>query len=75
MKSLCKTLGNLTILSKALNAAQSNLAWTEKRPELMKHSLLPINQALHAKETWDEDAILERGKMLFDRAVAIWRWG
>ncbi len=45
-----QTQGNLTILSTALNAAQSNLAWSEKRPELMKHSLLPINQALQAQD-------------------------
>ncbi len=27
----------------------------------MKHSLLPINQALQSQETWDETAILARG--------------
>ena len=70
-----QTLGNLTILSTALNTAQSNLAWKEKRPELMKHSLLPINQALQAQETWDEAAILARGEALFARALQIWRWG
>ena len=41
-----QTLGNLTLLSTALNSAQSNLGWNEKRPEIMKHSLLPINQVL-----------------------------
>lgn len=70
-----QTLGNLTILSTALNTAQSNLAWNEKRPELMKHSLLPINQALQNQEVWDEAAILARGETLFARAVQIWRWG
>lgn len=70
-----QTLGNLTILSTALNTAQSNLPWSEKRPELLKHSLLPINQALQTQEVWDEAAILARGEMLFARALQIWRWG
>ncbi len=70
-----QTLGNLTILSTALNTAQSNLGWDDKRPELMKHSLLPINQALQNQMTWDETAILARGETLFGRALQIWRWG
>jgi hypothetical protein len=36
-----QTMGNLTILMQALNTAQSNSAWKDKKPELMKHSLLP----------------------------------
>ena len=74
-KNALQTLGNLTILSTALNTAQSNLPWSEKRPELLKHSLLPINQALQTQEVWDEAAILARGEMLFARALQIWRWG
>jgi uncharacterized protein with ParB-like and HNH nuclease domain len=69
-----QTLGNLTILSTALNTAQSNYGWAQKRPEMMKHSLLPINQTLLSLETkvWNEAAILMRGKELFDRALSIW---
>jgi len=68
-----QTLGNLTILSCGLNTAQSNLSWDEKRPELMKHSLLPINQSLAETDVWDEAAILNRGEELFKRALQIWR--
>jgi hypothetical protein len=68
-----QTLGNLTILSTALNSAQSNMAWTDKRPELMKHSLLPINQSLLEYPIWDEEQISARGEMLFERAKAIWK--
>ncbi len=46
-----------------------------KAAELMKHSLLPINQALQSQETWDETAILARGEALYARALQIWRWG
>jgi len=67
-----QTLGNLTILSSALNTAQSNLPWDQKRPEMMKHSLLPLNQVLSDMNTWDEASILKRGEDLFQRAVRIW---
>ena len=68
-----QTLGNLTILSSALNSSQSNYGWHQKRPEMMIHSLLPINQALLETRTWDEAAILKRGEELFQRALGIWK--
>jgi hypothetical protein len=58
-----------------LNTAQSNSAWKDKRPELMKHSLLPINQILRDVEVWDEEAIASRGEKLFERALRIWSKG
>jgi hypothetical protein len=67
-----QTLGNLTILSSGLNTAQSNAAWDSKRPEMMKHSLLPINQDLWGIKTWDEAAILSRGERLLKQALSIW---
>jgi uncharacterized protein with ParB-like and HNH nuclease domain len=67
-----QTIGNLTLLSTALNSAQSNLPWDQKRPEMARHSLLPINQRLLQTPVWDEDAILNRAKELFERALLIW---
>ena len=69
---LIHTVGNLTLLSQALNSAQSNGCWSDKRSELLKHSLLPINLQLAQTPVWHEEAIQERGKMLFDHALAIW---
>ena len=66
------TLGNLTILTQPLNSSVSNAPWKEKRPELLKHSLLSINQALHSFDVWDEDAIEKRGRTLLDQALRIW---
>lgn len=66
------TLGNLTILSSSLNTAQSNSTWDKKRPEMMKHSLLPINQSLFSVVVWNEGAILSRGEELFKNAAQIW---
>jgi hypothetical protein len=67
-----QTLGNLTILSSGLNSAQSNLSWKQKGPELVKHSLLPLNQSLLELTVWDEVAIQKRGTDLFERACQIW---
>jgi len=67
-----QTLGNLTILSSGLNSAQSNLSWEKKRPELMKHSLLPLNQSLLKLDSWNELTIQKRAIELFERARQLW---
>ena len=67
-----QTFGNLTILTQALNSTVSNAPWHVKKPELLTHSLLPINQQLHDKDQWDEAAITERGDALFARALKLW---
>jgi len=66
-----QTLGNLTILSSALNTAQSNLPWDQKRKEMAKYSLLPINQMVLDAPVWDEATILARGEELFGRALKV----
>jgi hypothetical protein len=70
--SALQTFGNLTILTQALNSAASNSAWAEEKPELLRHSLLPINQQLHDAEIWDETAIATRSEELFQRALKLW---
>jgi len=71
-KSALQTFGNLTILTQALNSSVSNSAWDLKKPEMMRVSLLPINQQLHEYSIWDEDAIERRGRELFGRALKLW---
>jgi hypothetical protein len=70
-----QTIGNLTILTQGLNSAISNAAWHAKRPELLRHSLLPINQQLHDVAIWDEAAIAKRGDDLLQRALKLWPRG
>lgn len=70
--SALQTIGNLTILTQQLNSSVSNSHWTVKMPELLRSSLLPINQKLHEYEVWDEDAIAHRSKALFSIASKIW---
>jgi hypothetical protein len=67
-----QTIGNLTILSSGLNSAQSNLPWEQKRPEMIKHSLLPINQMLVDQPIWNEMTIMKRGEELFEKALQLW---
>lgn len=66
------TFGNLTLLSQPLNSANSNGPWSKKKPQLLQHSLLPINQQLLNTEIWDEDAITTRANQLFSRALEVW---
>lgn len=70
--TLLQTLGNLTVLTQPLNSAASNSAWINKKPELLRHSLLPINQKLYDYATWDEKAIHQRADELFRRALNLW---
>ncbi len=70
--SLLQTFGNLTILTQPLNSSLSNSAWEIKKPELLRSSLLPINQLLHDVASWDEVAIENRSKKLFEKAVTLW---
>lgn len=69
---MLQTIGNLTILTSALNSSVSNSGWVTKKPEVLKNSLLPINLNLSGFDMWDEEAILARGKELLARAIQIW---
>jgi len=69
--AMLQTFGNLTIITKPLNSSASNNGWKYKKIAL-KTSLLPINQQLQAVELWDETAIDERSRALFERAIKIW---
>lgn len=70
--STMRTIGNLTILAQPLNSAISNSEWTVKKPEILKSSLLPINQQLRDYNSWGETEIYTRGKELFEKAKIIW---
>lgn len=69
---MLQTLGNLTIVTKPLNSALSNSAWKVKKPEILRNSLLPINQQLTDIDLWDEVEITKRAKDMLERAIVIW---
>lgn len=70
---LLHTLGNLTLTG--YNPELSDRPFLEKRdmPGGFKHSHLQLNKGLAELESWDEDAIVARAKMLADQAVALWK--
>lgn len=72
---LLQTFGNLTLVTGSLNSSIKNGPWTVKRAEILTHSLLPLNGHLHSYDTWDETAIENRGRDLFDRALTVWARG
>jgi hypothetical protein len=65
-------MGNLTLLTQSLNSAVSNSAWVSKKEAILDASLLPITQRLRRYDSWDEDAINQRGKELLSEALKIW---
>ncbi|MHB1414448.1 MAG: DUF262 domain-containing protein, partial [Chloroflexota bacterium] len=70
------TIGNLTLLTGPLNTAVRNLPFEKKVDEIDGYSLLALNAYFRKRvdegKPWDEEAIAERGRNLFDAARAIW---
>ena len=68
------TMGNLTLVSQRLNTALSNAPWDQKQLTLDRYAVLHLNKdlTLNAPPTWDESAIAERGKRLYEAAIKVW---
>ena len=69
---LLHSLGNLTLLTQALNSSVSNGPYDEKRPEIASQSTLRLNTYFQEALTWDEDVIQSRGRLLLEQAKKIW---
>jgi Protein of unknown function DUF262/Protein of unknown function (DUF1524) len=65
-------LGNLTLVTHALNSSLQNAPWSTKRLALADRSQLLINQRLCAHEHWDEELIDARGAELADYVFEEW---
>ncbi len=65
-------LGNLTLVSGALNSSLSNGEWAKKRQALATNSLLLLNRRVTEREVWDEAAIDERGLALAKQLCNLW---
>lgn len=65
-------IGNLTLLTEALNPALSNGRWALKRAEIARHSVLQLNRDYVSREVWNEEAIEERGRELASYALRRW---
>jgi hypothetical protein len=79
-KASAQGIGNLTLVSQALNPSMSNSAWAGsdqkpgKRDALNKHAIMHMNRRLldQFKEDWSEKTIATRAALLFEDAKAIW---
>jgi hypothetical protein len=71
-EQLLHTIGNLTLLTSALNPAASNAPWSEKRTAIQRHSILMLNKAVTSLDAWDDDGIRRRGESLFALALRLW---
>lgn len=68
-----QTLGNLTLLTQALNSSVSNGPFSEKRPAIAVQSLLKLNSYFqNIPDHWVENDIWNRGLKLFETARAVW---
>lgn len=67
-------LGNLTLVTGALNPSASNREWAVKREALKRHSLLLLNRELcdENRSTWDEEKIDARSARLAESIIRIW---
>lgn len=69
------TIGNLTLTR--YNPELRNRSFQKKRdsqPSGFRHSPLWLNQTLVKVETWNKKAIVNRAKMLAEKALNIWRY-
>ncbi|MDE2914351.1 MAG: DUF262 domain-containing HNH endonuclease family protein [Paracoccaceae bacterium] len=71
-KRLLDTFGNLTILTKPLNASVSNGPYKKKRQALKDHSLLVLNREIIESRKWGESQIKKRGERLVEVALELW---
>ncbi len=70
--SAINRLGNLTLLTHALNSSVSNGAYSVKMPAVRSHSSLALNRELYAFDDWNEASIMSRGLELFGIAKTLW---
>ncbi|MDR6293337.1 hypothetical protein E9232_005887 [Inquilinus ginsengisoli] len=68
------TIGNLTLLTVALNSAISNGPFIDKRPKIASNSALRLNTIFQDQDRnkWSEIDIFDRGRDLFTYAKIIW---
>lgn len=69
---LLHSLGNLTLMTGALNISSGNSSFMEKREKYSEHTTLFLNRWFLPLAKWDEGDIRERGRHLGDLAVNLW---
>ncbi|MFN5866646.1 MAG: HNH endonuclease family protein, partial [Candidatus Kapaibacterium sp.] len=72
---LLHTIGNLTLVTQALNSKVSNGAWEAKSAELNKHGVVLMNTRLHeyGATPWTDESIENRTQACIDAILDLWR--
>ena len=71
-EQLKATFGNLTLVHYGVNRSLQHGAFDAKRDAFFRESNLHLNRELMQLKRWDEDAIMRRGRAMFDIACQIW---
>ena len=71
--SAVNQIGNLTLMTRELNATVANSAFSVKIPAIAANSALTLNREIANLKYWDENSIQERGQSLFEVARKIWQ--
>ena len=71
-EQLVDSIGNLTLVTAALNPSLGNENFEEKKVQLAA-SLLVLNREIGAKEVWNEEEIRQRGLALAELTTQIWQ--
>lgn len=74
LDSLVHNLGNLTLVTQALNSKVSNYPWQQKRLAFEDHTTLLLTADLlrQVGDDWSPDQIEKRSAQLAERVVHIW---
>lgn len=70
-EQLVDSIGNLTLVTSALNPSLGNESFEDKKVQLSA-SLLVLNREIGAHELWNEDEIRKRGIALAELTTQIW---
>ena len=71
-RSMVNSLGNLTLITGALNISAGNRGFDEKKDKFAEHTGLFLNKWFVTRDAWNEDDIRERGERLSDLAAQLW---
>jgi hypothetical protein len=74
-KERIHTLGNLTLVTQALNSKVSNGSWVDKERALNQHGVVLMNNRLadYTREAWSDEHIDRRTSDMIDTILSIWR--
>lgn len=84
-QKLIHTLGNLTVITGALNSSSGNEGWNKKKAQLKERSIWLLNRQLcdegkwkewdpdlKSSEGWNEDTIIARGRFIAKKINKLW---